>query len=103
VPAALFALSTFQVRMELQFQDAGGYGDSGNRACALTPPAASNFVMSCVPSADGLGYVADATGSGPMAGFQYRIDQLGIRSTISHPNGVPSGNCWTVKGRTCES
>ena len=103
VPAALFALSSFQVRMEMQFQDVGGYGNAGNTACAVTPPVANNFVVSCVPSADGQAFVADAKGTGPMDGYQYRIDQLGTRTTISHPNGVPSGNCWTVKGRICES
>jgi prepilin-type N-terminal cleavage/methylation domain-containing protein len=102
VPPALFALSSFQVRMEMQFQDTGSYGAT---ACTLTPPSAENFNVSCVPNADGLGqaYVATATGFGPMTGYKYRIDQSGIRSTINHPKGVPSGNCWTMKGRICES
>ena len=100
VPPALFALSSFQVRMEMQYQDVGNYGTT---ACALAAPTAANFTVSCVLKASGQGYEADATGFGPMAGYQYRIDQFGNRSTIDHPNGKPSGNCWTIKGRTCES
>ncbi len=101
VPVGLDALASFAARMEQTYQDTGVYG-VGN--CTPTVPTAKNFVISCVlTGAGGQGYVARATGTGSMTGYTYAIDNTGTRTTVSHPKGTPSGNCWSLKGKTCDS
>lgn len=45
-----------------------------------------------------------ATGSGPLDGFAYTIDQRGVRATVSLPAewGSPANGCWIVRpGDSC--
>jgi type IV pilus assembly protein PilE len=95
VPPALDALSSYHVRMEQRFQDVGSY------SCALVAPAASHFTISCSLSAGG--FTASAVGSGPMTGYEYRINESGTRTTHAHPKGKPAGSCWSIKGQTCDA
>lgn len=101
VPAGLDALQSYFTRMEQRFQDAGSYANAS--ACALTVPTAQNYTISCSISGGGTGYTATATGSGPLAGYTYTINSSGTRVTTAHPKGVPSGNCWSIKGASCDS
>lgn len=100
VPPALDALSTVATRLEQRYQDTGNYANAG--ACGVTMPTAQNFAITCVISGAGQGFDATATGSGPMAGYTYTINQVGARATTAHPKGANAG-CWTTRGTTCDT
>lgn len=103
VPPALSALSTFQMRMELYFQDTRKYDDgSGNCGVANPTVDGGKFTMSCLLTAGG-GFKATATGTGSMSNYMYTIDNLGTRETVSHPatTSPPSG-CWSIRGTACD-
>ena len=101
VPAGLDALQSYFTRMEQRFQDAGSYANGA--ACALAVPTAQNYTISCTISGGGTGYTATALGSGPLSGYTYTINSTGTRNTTAHPKGTPSGNCWSIKGSTCDA
>lgn len=101
VPAALDGLSSYAVRMEQRFQDAGNYANAG--ACAVAVPAVTSFTITCTISGGGTGYTATATGSGVMAGYTYTINHQGARNTTAHPKGTPATACWTTRGATCDT
>lgn len=101
IPAGLDALSAFQTRMEQRYQDTGNYGTG--TACGVAATNASNFALSCELTNGGQGFTAKATGSGPVAGVQYSVDQAGTRKTLSHPKGNPATDCWSVRGGQCDS
>ncbi|MCU0968244.1 MAG: fimbrial assembly protein [Rubrivivax sp.] len=100
MPPALDALASYFTRMEQRFQDTGTYGAGG---CALAVPTVANFTLSCTLGAGGTSFTATATGTGPMSGYAYTIDDRGTRATTAHPKGAPGGNCWSVKGQTCDA
>ena len=87
VPPALVALLSYQVRMEQRFQDAGSYANG--EACAIAAPAVAGFTVTCTLGDNGTGYT-------------YTINDQGTRITVAHPRGVPSNNCWSIRGATCE-
>jgi type IV pilus assembly protein PilE len=101
LPVGLDALSAFQTRMEQRYQDVGNYGTGA--ACGLAATTAKNFAVSCALTSAGQGFTATATGSGPVAGVVYSIDEQGTRKTVSHPKGVPAQNCWSLRGGACDS
>lgn len=101
VPPALDALSSLATRLEQRYQDTGSYANGA--ACGATLPAAENFALACVLSDGGQGFTATATGSGPVSGYGYSINHLGVRTTTAHPKGVPAANCWSMRGGTCDS
>ena len=102
VPAALDTLSVIAAKMEMVYQDLndGTYGTVGQPCkVAITQP--SDFSVTCsIPAAGS--FVARATGSGRMAGYEYTIDQTGTRKTTSHPKGG-NNTCWTTKGSVCDT
>jgi len=100
IPVGLDALSAYQTRMEQGYQDVGNYG---NTACSAGIPTVSNFTLTCALTNTGQGFVATATGSGPVTGVSYSVDQDGVRLTLTHPNGVPTQSCWSIKGAICDS
>lgn len=101
VPAALDGLSAYLTRMEQRFQDAGSYANGG--VCASTVPAVTSFSITCTLTDGGLGYLATASGTGPMAGYAYTINHNGVRRTTAHPKGVPATNCWSTRGASCDT
>lgn len=101
VPAALDALSAYLTRMEQRYQDVGNYANGAN--CAVAVPTATNFTITCALTNGGQGFTATATGSGSVAGYAFTINHQGTRATTAHPKGVPTGNCWTTRGGTCDS
>ncbi len=101
VPAGLDALSAYATRMEQRYQDTGNYANGG--ACGVAVPTVDNFTLSCVLSGGGQGFTATATGSGPLAGYAYTINNNGVRVTTAHPRGTPATNCWSTKGSLCDS
>ena len=102
VPVALDGLSAYLTRMEQRYQDVGSYANAAN-ACAVAVPAADNFVVTCVLSNAGQGFTATATGNGPVAGYAFTINHLGVRVTTAHPKGAPAANCWSTRGGTCDT
>jgi type IV pilus assembly protein PilE len=102
VPVALDGLSAFYTRMEQRYQDTQSYARSG--ACgASLPPAAGDFSFTCTLTGGGTGFQATATGSGRMSGYAYRIDERGVRTTVTHPSGVPTTACWSTRGKLCDA
>lgn len=101
VPTALDALSAYMTRMEQRYQDVGNYANGAN--CAVAVPTPDNFTISCALTNGGQGFTATATGSGPVSGYTFTINHQGTRATTAHPKGVPSGNCWSTRGGTCDS
>ena len=101
VPVALDGLSAYATRMEQAFQDAGSYANG--TACTVSLPTVANFTISCAPTGSGgSGFLATATGSGPMTGYTYTIDSTGARATTAHPKGANT-TCWTTRGTTCDT
>lgn len=101
VPAALDALNTHYTRMEQRFQDTNSYANGG--ACGVALPTAANFSFSCTTANSGKEFTAKAIGSGNMTGYTYSINQLGVRKTEAHPKGTPAGNCWSTRGKSCDT
>lgn len=116
IPEAMGNLQATQLRMEQWFQDSKSYYATGSTtACGVTAPGASTtgatgslsyFSFSCTPSSS-TAYTLTATGltGGSMAGFTYRIDQDGTRSSsITGVSGwtATSSTCWIIaKGGRC--
>ena len=106
------ALVTFQANMERHYQDNRTYnsytlgGTTFTSPCLVTdaaPRTFGKFVVTCSTAPSDTAYVLQAVGSGPAAGFTYRIDQVGNASTFAAPSGY--GTCatqWIVKrGQAC--
>ena len=106
VPAGLDALQSYFTRMEQRFQDSGTYARTvaGNDVCAIDAPAGvQNYTVTCTITGAGTGYTATATGTGSLSGYIYTINSAGTRVTTAHPKGAPAGNCWSIKGATCDA
>jgi type IV pilus assembly protein PilE len=106
VPAGLDALQSYFTRMEQRFQDSGTYAvtTGGATVCAIAPPTGvQNYTISCTLTGGGTGYTATATGTGNLTGYEYTINSAGTRVTTAHPKGAPAGNCWSIKGVTCDA
>ena len=103
-PAALAALA---VKLEQRLQDVGGYGrgddgrDDGD--CGILRASVRDFTVDCTAAAAGQTFVLRAVGTGPVDGVEYTLDDVGVRRTVRHPRGVPAGNCWSIRGGTCDS
>lgn len=100
IPAGLDALAAYQARMEQGYQDTGNYGTTDCRAAI---PATQNFTLRCTLTSSGQGFTATVTGTGPVTGTSYSVDQDGLRRTLAHPRGVPAASCWSIRGSTCDS
>ncbi len=49
------------------------------------------------------GYTLTATGSGPVAGFTFTLDNTGTRATTAAPSGwTTSTSCWTSSRSGCQ-
>lgn len=106
VPLGLDTLQSYFTRMEQRFQDSGTYRKTvaGADVCAIDPPAAvQNYTVTCVITGGGTGYTATATGTSTLSGYTYTINSSGTRATTAHPKGVPAGNCWSIKGASCDT
>jgi type IV pilus assembly protein PilE len=102
VPTALDNLSAVQTRMEQRYQDTGNYGTGGT--CGVTmPTGVAGFTITCTLQDSGQQFTATATGSGAMAGYTFTINHAGVRATTAHPRGTPATNCWSTKGKVCDS
>lgn len=98
IPDATSELAARRVQMEQFYQDNHTYA----AAPACTAATASQYFTFSCTGADPTTYTLKATGVGPMAGFNYTIDQSNLK--MSALSGAPSGwsnpstnNCWTTK------
>lgn len=113
VTSGLDALVAYQARMEQRYQDAGHYANvvtvagvsgPGTSCGASLPPTANSFSVTCsLTGTAGQGFTATATGSGPVTGVVYSVNEVGARKTVKHPKGVPAQDCWSIRGGTCDS
>lgn len=99
-------LASFRAEMERHFQDNRTYATVGTftTPCARTDGRViGNFTIACVGAPDAAGYVLSATGAGPAAGFEFRVNQADVRSTAAAPGTW--GTCatrWLLKrGQGC--
>ncbi|HEX6635970.1 MAG TPA: type IV pilin protein [Usitatibacter sp.] len=115
IPEATGGLADARVKMEQFFQDHRTYPDG----CVVSPTAPSatqiqvqalqNFALSCVTDTANNTYTVTATGSGPMDGFTYTIDQNNVKTSAFSGTGASAGwtaaspnTCWVIrKGGTC--
>ena len=97
IPEATAQLSSKRVKMEQFYQDTRTY--VGATAGNDDTSSSKYFDFSTKGSRTATGYTLYATGKGAMAGFEYQIDQAGVKKTTV--NGVSgwSGNdtCWVSK------
>lgn len=98
---ATTALADGRVKMEQYFQDNRTYVSSGTTCGTGTtlPTSAGKFAVSC--SGTATTYTITATGSSPMNGFVYTINQDGTRTTANtsaSPWGArTNASCWIIK------
>lgn len=103
VPAVLDGLSSYYTRMEQRFQDTTPNRYDNGGACAVALPAVPEFTIECSTANGGREYTATAFGSGKMSGYTFSINHLGIRQTTAHPKGTPAANCWSTRGKVCDT
>jgi len=94
------ALADTRVRMEQFYGDNRTYTNGGG--CGAAMPALERFTLTCAIANAGQGYTLTATGSGPMAGFVYTVNQANVRQTVSwgaNWGSVPSigATRWLIK------
>lgn len=97
-------LSDWRVKLEQYYQDNRAYGTVGT-TCGMADPnpaPSANFTYSCVTSNSAQNYLLTATGTGPLAGYTYTLNDANVRRTTAYVGaaGLPK-NCWLVKGSEC--
>lgn len=101
ITEATNALSDMRLKMERYYQDNRRY-DAVPPACspntvAPPPTATAHFNYQCNVTSSNT-YDVEATGTGAMAGFIFKIDESNRRSTTSVPAGwVTSVSCWVQR------
>jgi type IV pilus assembly protein PilE len=96
---AIEQLDQFRTHMEKAFQDNGNYGAG---VCAVNlPTGVSNFIYFCQLGGNGQAFVANATGSGSMAGYIFSINDQGFRRTEAFPGASVPTDCWMVEKDKC--
>ncbi len=100
-------LSAMRAKMEQFYQDARQYTTTGvyTSPCSSTMPLAKNFTIACpAGTLTAATYIITATGTGPMLGFTYTVDQVNAQKSTALPSywGAVTNACWiTKKGGTC--
>ena len=103
ITEATMTLSDQRLKMERFFQDNRSWQPVGlPAACtantvAPPPGPTAHFTFVCnVGSATT--YTVTATGTGPMLGFVYTVNERNVRSTTGAPTGwTLAANCWALK------
>lgn len=105
VPEAISGLSDMRVRMEQYFQDNRVYPEGCVATTTVPLPqrniylaTATNFTFACSNLA-ATTYTVTATGSGPMAGFAYTVNQSNTRTSTMTSPSTWTGNtaCWATR------
>ena len=97
---ALTPLAQYQLQMEQASQDNGNYGSG---TCAIPAPLnTAHFQFNCVLGANGLTFVASATGLGAMVGYAFTVNELAAQITTAYPNrnSLPAA-CWLTRSGDC--
>lgn len=101
-------LALMRAQMERHYQDNRTYATAGTfrTPCDSTdaaPRTFNNFVVTCSGTPTATAFTLAATGSGPVAGFVFTINQADVRATTSAPTGWNTcATKWlTKKGSTC--
>lgn len=100
-------LSTVRAAMERHYMDNRTYATSGafTTPCAATESTRTfnDFVVSCDGTPTATAFTLKAVGSGPAAGFTFKINQQDVRSTTAAPSGwATCSTQWiTKKGQKC--
>lgn len=104
-------LASLQAQMERYYQDNRTYASITSASPAIYAPCDTNislasrtqgkFVVSCNGTPTASTYSLVSTGSGPVAGFQYFVDNTNAQSTTIDASRFPgwssSSSCWIVK------
>jgi type IV pilus assembly protein PilE len=103
------ALSNFRTQQEKWFMDHRSYVAAAKCGIETIPAPdpisdynskpTNYFQISC-PAVGALTYTLRATGTGPMAGFIYEVNEQNAKTTIAAPAGwtVPSpSTCWVLR------
>ena len=102
IPDATSNLSTKAVRMEQAFQDNRTYQPTAN-VCAVgaTDTTSSKYFKFDCATSSSTTFKITATGLGPMASFEFTIDQDNVK-TSKGPTGWPTKDaCWIVSKNGC--
>lgn len=101
IPEATTALSTARVKLEQFYQDNRDYGSTSTSCEEPVPAATGNFSFSCAhgASTSDQSFLLTATGTGPMQGFIYTLNQDNQRRTTAVPAGWGTApvECWVVR------
>lgn len=103
IAQATSGLSAKQTLMEQYFQDNQTYVNTASPtgmppACQQDTTTSPYFTFQCTTAPTATTYLITATGTGPMAGFAYTIDNLGSK-TSTLPSGWSTANagvCWVT-------
>jgi len=103
ITEATMTLSDQRLKMERFFQDNRSFTPVGLPAACTAgtvapPPAATaHFTFVCSVTSPTT-YTVTATGTGPMLGFVYSVNDANVRRTTGAPTGwTLAGNCWVLK------
>lgn len=98
-------LATLRAQMERHYQDNRTYATVGSFTTPCAAPAASrtfgNFVVACPVAPTATGFTLVATGSGPVNGFVFTINESDVRATTGAPSGWSTcASKWILKKST---
>ena len=97
---AIEQLDHYRTRMEKAFQDNGNYGTG---SCAVTlPTSVAQFAYACTLSSGNQAFMATATGLGSMTGYQFSINEQGLRRTLAFPSATIPADCFMVEKNRCQ-
>lgn len=94
---ATSGLSAGRASLEQFFQDNRTYATSGTFTSPC-PASTTRWAFVCSGQSS-TAYLITATGSGPVAGFVYTINQDNVQATLGMKTGWGTGSatCWSVK------
>lgn len=95
---AFDALGSYKLRLEQSYQDGGNYGVT---TCSVAVPVSQNFTYSCALTNAGQGFLATATGTGTMTGYNFTADSAGNNATTKFKGATVTATCWWTKQGDC--
>ncbi|WP_292935266.1 type IV pilin protein [Noviherbaspirillum sp.] len=98
IPQATSNLASMRVKLEQFYQDKAKYTGACVAGTVAPLPTSDNFTYACTTLTDTT-FTVTATGTGPMSGFTYTIDQANNKTTTAVPSGWGTApvSCWVVK------
>ena len=102
ITEGISGLAGMRVKMEQYFQDNRTYAGACAASTIAPLPSAQYFTFTC-PTLSATNYSVVATGTGPMNGFVYTLDQSNTKATTGVPGGwTSSATCWVLtKAGSC--